>query len=864
MRPTLTVYVPGEAPRVHELKTDRVTIGSGGDQDVVIDVPFVSRHHLFLLLEDGRAVLEPVPAGLAAVVTVQGRPLSTPTELGAPDYFRIEGVASGEVVTCVYEPATPDAAGGPAERVIVAPKQGVLTVGSAAGSDVGEGNPVLADAHAEVVFGDGPNGDVTLRDLSGGITLLDGQTVAGDVPFPQGATASLGNVRIRRDNGALLVREVGDGLVMGARRARSLPDEIIAAIDGRGGVGLEARNLQRTVGDGQTILDDVSLHILPRQFVVLVGLSGAGKSTLLNALAGTQPAGAGEVLVDGVPLYEQRERFRSAIGYVPQRDIVHMDLTPFEALDYAARLRLPAGTSASERHERVEGVLADLGMSARRDVRISQLSGGQIKRVSIGVELISQPQLLFLDEPTSGLDPVTETELMQLLRRLSDQGRTVVVITHATKNVMLADRVIFMVPGGRLAWYGPPAEALGYFAAHGGEHHRERGRMEFDEIYALLQDGDYGSAEDWAQRYRANPAHHQYVQEPLERSVASMRPRDGSRIAAVRGARALGQLLTVSARNVRLVTRDRFALLLILAAAPLLASLDFLITERDMFSTASGNAGRIITNTNTIIVNAMLVGALSQMREVIKDREIYRRESLVGLQAFPYLLSKVWLAAAFAAYQAVWWVGIRWLAVDMPGGWDIALQYHVTMALVTLAGMVLGLLASAASPTEDAVALIVALIVVPQVLFSGAHLPAHELNPVVRSQMDIMPSRWAFEALTSIGGHGKDLANDACWTDLSREERAALSPEEKAQCACLGEGMFAQCAFPGLGEYAPADASLITSGTLLAEGRLEADFQHYGPIYEVNVLLRWGALLGIIAGVFAIIYGVLRVRTRTR
>lgn len=864
MRPSLTVYVPGEAPRVHELASDRVTIGSGADQDVVIDAPFVSRRHLVLQIEDGRAVLEPVPAGLAAVVTVQGRPLTIPTALSAPDYFRIEGVASGEVVTCVYEPVPPDAAGESAERVIVMPKQGTLAVGSAAGSDVGEGNPVLAAAHAEVVFGDGPNGDVTLRDLGGGLTLLDGQSVSGGVPFPQGATASMGNVRIRRENGALRVRQIGDGLLLAARRARTLPDEFIAALDGRGGVGLEARNLRRTVGDGQTILDDVSLHVLPRQFVVLVGLSGAGKSTLLNALAGTQPADSGEVLVDGVPLYEERERFRSAVGFVPQRDIVHMDLTPFEALDYAARLRLPAGTPEAERHERVEGVLADLGMSERRDVRISRLSGGQIKRVSIGVELISQPQLLFLDEPTSGLDPVTETELMQLLRRLSDQGRTVVVITHATKNVMLADRVIFMVPGGRLAWYGPPAEALSYFASHGSEHHRERGRMEFDEIYALLQDGDHGLAEDWARRYRANSAHRQYVREPLERSAASTRPRDGSRIAAVRGAHALGQLLTVSARNVRLMTRDRFALLLILAAAPLLASLDFLITERDMFSTASGNAGRIITNTNTIIVNAMLVGALSQMREVIKDREIYRRESLVGLGALPYLLSKVWLAAGFAVYQAVWWVGIRWLAVDMPGGWDIAMQYYVTMALVTLAGMVLGLLASAASPTEDAVALIVALIIVPQVLFSGAHLPAHELNPVVRSQMDIMPSRWAFEALTSIGGHGRDLAQDACWTDLTRQERAGLAPADRARCACLGEGMFERCSFPGLGEYASSDPALVAGSTLLAEGRLEADYQHYGPVYDVDVPLRWGALLAIIAGVVAIIYGVLRFRTWTR
>ena len=135
---------------------------------------------------------------------------------------------------------------------------------------------------------------------------------------------------------------------------------------------------------------------------------------------------------------------------------------------------------------------------------------------SIGVELLTKPGLFFLDEPTSGLDPGTETALMQLMRRLADQGRTIVLITHATKNVMLGDKVIFLARGGYLAWFGPPEEALEYFDQYRPERNRRAGAMEFDEIYAVLDDSSMGSPDEWAKRYRENIAYKKYVEEPLE------------------------------------------------------------------------------------------------------------------------------------------------------------------------------------------------------------------------------------------------------------------------------------------------------------------------------------------------------------
>ncbi len=171
-------------------------------------------------------------------------------------------------------------------------------------------------------------------------------------------------------------------------------------------------------------------------------------------------------------------------------------------------------------------VLKDLDLEHRKDIQISRLSGGQQKRVSIGVELLTKPGLFFLDEPTSGLDPGTETSLMQLMRRLADQGRTIVLITHATKNVMLADKVIFLARGGYLAWFGPPDEALEYFQDYGSDRDRRSGSMEFDQIYAILEEPSKGSPQDWGKRYKSHAAYQKYVIQPLQQKGYKLPPAD--------------------------------------------------------------------------------------------------------------------------------------------------------------------------------------------------------------------------------------------------------------------------------------------------------------------------------------------------
>ncbi len=226
-------------------------------------------------------------------------------------------------------------------------------------------------------------------------------------------------------------------------------------------IRVDAVQVNQEVAGGKLLLKNVSFSILPKEFVCIVGGSGAGKSTLLDAISGVRPASHGTVLYNGVDYYGSLDEFRSLIGYVPQDDIVPTQLTVRQALSFAGQLRLPPDARPEDIKARVDDALDLMELTERADLDIHRLSGGQRKRVSIGVELLTDPTLFFLDEPTSGLDPGLETRMMKLMRKVADRGKTVILVTHATQNVTLCDKVIFMAPGGYLAYFGPPTRGAG-------------------------------------------------------------------------------------------------------------------------------------------------------------------------------------------------------------------------------------------------------------------------------------------------------------------------------------------------------------------------------------------------------------------
>jgi ABC-type multidrug transport system ATPase subunit len=643
-----------------------------------------------------------------------------------------------------------------------------LTIGRQQESDLVLSHPSVSRRHARIVRQD-HKADYVIEDLGS----TNGTYVNGE--------------RLTRPR--LLIS--GDIVHIGPYKLTYTPDTIQPADESRD-LRLDALHLKKFVGKGSNLLADITLSVKPREFVAIVGVTGAGKSTLLNALSGFHTASQGRVLINGNDLYSNFDAYRTQIGYVPQKNIIHMELTVYEALDYSARLRLPADTTPSERHRRIMEVLETLELRECKDRVVRNLSGGEQKRVSIGVELLTEPGLFFLDEATSGLDPATESQIMRLLRKLSNAGHTIMIVTHATKNVMECDQVVFLAKGGNLAYYGPPRQALAYF-----------GVKDFDEIYEKLMREK--SPEEWAKLFRKSEPYkksiaaetREYGAEPKavsSRGIAYLQP--GARLKRIS---AMRQFIILSRRNLNVLIRDKTSMILMLLMAPIIGTLDFIFWQRGLFAADGGDATKAITNLFLSAIICFLVGALSSMREIVKETDIYRRERMVTLKILPYTVAKVWVALLVALYSAA----IFTLFLKLAGNWpppESVLPVYITLAMAIMAGALMGLLISALSPNQNVTPLLLLLFLVPQIVFGGI-MPSGQLGTTGQIISKGMTTNWAFESLVTISGMGDCVAKDPCW-QLPEEQREALTEEDKTEkCTCMGPNLFSSCSFPGILNY---------------------------------------------------------------
>lgn len=508
-------------------------------------------------------------------------------------------------------------------------------------------------------------------------------------------------------------------------------------------VRIDAFNLRKTVGDGLVLLHDLSLSIQPKELVAVVGGSGSGKSTCMDALNGFRPAPEGRVLLNGDDYYQNFASYRSSLGYVPQDDIIHRELTVERTLYYAAKLRLPQDLSEAEIEQRIADVLNDVEMSAFRASQVSRLSGGQRKRVSIAVELLSKPTLFFLDEPTTGLDPGLDKRMMSLLRRLADQGRTIVLVTHATENITVCDQVIFLARGGRLCFYGPPQEALRFF-----------GVQAFTDIYAKIQESET-SGEEWETRYKQSPYYQRYVQDRLaevsspsgaSRSPAAAPPAG----AAPKKPRAswLRQFLLLTQRYVQIVQRDRANLGIMLAQAPIIGIIIAMVAGSAVF--ANGNepadAQKVLF---LLAIAGVLLGANNAAREITKESPIYLRERLVNLRVVPYVLSKVVVLALIGLVQSALLVGVVAVRTGIPHTGVLLpgiIELMIGVWLTTMGGLSMGLLVSALASSSDKATSIIPLILVPQVILAGLIFPLKGPTEVLSYAV---VTRWSTDSLGS-------------------------------------------------------------------------------------------------------------------
>lgn len=611
----------------------------------------------------------------------------------------------------------------PNERRVITfpPAKTTLLVGRHDSCDLQIRDPQVSRFHARL---DRQGQQVTVTDLSSGNGVyLNGVRMPSSVPQP--------------------VR-TGDELWFGPNPFRFEAEEMAVVQFVRpAGVKLDAYHLTRQVGKGNkqiTILNDISLSIQPGEFVAVVGGSGAGKSTLLSALTGFVPATAGSVLYNGIDYYQHFDLFRTSLGYVPQDDIIHKQLTVYQVLDYAARLRLPSDTTTAERKELVEQAMTQLQLTERRDTLVSQLSGGQRKRVSIGVELLNQPGLFFLDEPTSGLDPGLEETMMHLFHDLSRQGRTVIVITHATKNINICDKVIFLARGGFLAFYGTPEEALQYFEVD-----------DFTGIYRRLE--VEASPAEWAQRFTQTTYFQRHITQQLNQAIMQQTPQlvAGNQATPKVAPSALRQYVVMVSRYLAILRRDRALLAIFFLLPPIIAFALTGMFRSDLFDADPQKAVFLMFIST---VASIFLGAMNSAREITKEIAIYARERLVYLKILPYIGSKISVLGLLSFFQAAIFLLVIAGRVALPTdqGALMVPKMFLTLALANLGGMSMGLVISAVMNNEDKATGLVPMAILPQMSLAGAMVPVSAMPKIGATISNLAVSRWAFENLAITTG----------------------------------------------------------------------------------------------------------------
>jgi ABC-type multidrug transport system ATPase subunit/predicted component of type VI protein secretion system len=560
----------------------------------------------------------------------------------------------------------------------------------------------------------------------------------------------------------------GDRVVVGPFELELAPP-LLRLFDTRSRARLDAQRLTVTAG-GRPILDDVSLSLPPGSFTAVIGPSGSGKSTLLSALNASRPAPRGQVLLNGTDLYRSFQSLKSSLGYVPQDDIVHPELTVGESLDYTARLRLPPDTAPAERGKRVADVLATLELTERRDVEVGRLSGGQRKRVSIATELLTEPNVLFLDEPTSGLDPGLEEALMLLLRELAYKGKTVVLVTHTLDHIHLCDAVALLVDG-RLAFYGPVVEARAYFDI---EH--------MVNLYARLKERP---ASEWQEQFRGSEGYRARCRdaEPIRGVAATPTSPALDRPAAGRPRRAGAwrQLRVLTVRYLRVLGRDRRNAALLLAQAPLIAGLiglSLLYGAADVAYTKPKNTLLLL-----LALVAVWFGCSNAVRELVKERAIYLRERMVNLRILPYVLSKVLVLGSLAAVQCVLFLAILDTWFGVPGRTALLLA---SMLLASVVGILLGLALSALARTGDRAMTLLPIALIPQILFTFPAVQMDMKGPaglVARA----MPTWWSFDLLRRVALAPDEAASNDAIDERLRLGGSVLMTKARIE-AMLGEG----------------------------------------------------------------------------
>jgi len=692
-----------------------IVVGRDLHADVRIPHPGVSRSHLILRYLHGAWVA--VDDNSSNGIFVDGRRVQSvevrdqrTIHLGDPD---------GPLVTFEL-PTAPLADDSPTQS------RDSITIGRSADNDIVVPDVLASLHHAKLVT---TEAGVQLQNTGGG-TFVNGVSIS-HTALGENDIVTIGNVDFAFTNGTL--------------EPRTRP----AATTG----GVELRDVSLTIERDTVLLDRISLDARPGTLTAVIGPSGSGKSTLSRVIVGSVQPTSGSVSFDGRDLHVEYASLRSRIGMVPQDDVVHGRLTVTQALEFAAELRMPADTNDADRRRVIAQILSELELSAHATTRIDKLSGGQRKRVSVALELLTGPSLLVLDEPTTGLDPALDRAVMTMLRRLADAGRVIVVVTHSLTFLDECDRVLLLAPGGKAAFYGPPDE-LG----------PAMGTTDWADIFTTVS----ADPEDVQRRFmeRTGPSadarsRAESTSADTEARLATERPAQTAQPARTSGWR---QFSTIARRQVRLLMADRGYLAFLVVLPFIVGLLPLTVTGHAGFGHPPSDGSAPFEPKHVIALisfAAILMGTTLTVRDLVGERAIFRREQSAGLSASAYLLAKIAIFGAVAVFQSA----VLVLVVTAPGFGKPgpssaaalgipAMELFVGVAATCATAAVLGLALSALARTNDQVIMLLAAALVTQLVFAGGFIPVTG-RPALETIAWIMPGRWGFAATASTA----DLSN---------------------------------------------------------------------------------------------------------
>ena len=681
----LTVFDGSSEPISYSLSgfgKEIITFGRGDQNDIVVRSRYISRFHGRFMFQNGNWVIEDNNSTNGLIFNDA---LFRSRRLEDGDSIRIDDMSEATV-------------------------NGVLLVFTSAGDT--EWNVFPVSGMSEITIGRGGECDIQLDHIS--VSRLHAKIIADGSAFYLIDAGSTNGVIVNGKKVESRIQLHEKDLILITNSKLIFSSQRISFCCYKSGISVEAMKIVKVVEKDKVICDGVDIDVKPGEMVAIIGGSGAGKTTVLNCLSGYSRPTTGSVVVNSVDLYSNFETMKYIIGYVPQSDIVFDNLTVYDMLRYAAQLRLPKDIDEDEFSHRIDDVIKTVELTERKDTLINSLSGGQRKRASIAVELLSDPNLFFLDEPASGLDPGTERNLMETLKKMADGGKTVVFVTHSTLNLHLCDRIVFMGAGGHLCFYGSLSDALKFF-----------GVDDVVDIYNLITNEPI----KWRKLYD--------VTQTPKRQITGYT--DGIKKSSKK--EWFKQTCVLSKRYLHTLINDRVRLLLIMLQAPLLALLISFVADGNQYYDYRITKSLLFA----LSCSAFWVGILNSIQEICKERSILKREYMTGMRLDSYIFSKIIVLAVVCAIQSFLLTSVFALAVGLPNRGVLMGAYSelmVTTFLTALSASATGLFVSSFFRKADRAMTMAPLLLMPQLLFSGLIFELRGASEIISF---IAVCRWSVE-----------------------------------------------------------------------------------------------------------------------